>query len=631
MAAKDVLGRRGEDLAARVPASSRVWWSCPATGGAGTASSTWSPPTPTGSWSARSRPAPAPGSGHRPRRSTGARRPGSGGSPRPGWPPTRCAGARSGSTCSPCVAEPGAAGHRAALPGGVLMGARAGVVGGPARGRRPRRWRSRPTSAAGCRGSTWSGCPTRRCTRRRTGCGPRSSTPGAAGPTSGSCWRCRPATPAQGRQRLRPGAGRAASSAAGGVVDAGRAGRHACCSASWPWTAGCGRCAGCCRACSPRGRPGMRRAVVPDGGARRGGAGRRASRCSAPASLAEVLGFLPGDRAAARGRARSTTAAARRRPTSPTSSGRTTPGRRWRSPRPAGTTCCWSGRPAPARRCSPSGSSGCCPGSTRDEALALAAIRSVAGRLPRGGALSTVPPFVAPHHSSSMAALVGGGSGLARPGRGVAGPPRRAVPRRGPGVRRRSLLDALRTPLEEGEVRLARAEGTVLLPGPVPAACSRPTRARARPPTTATACARRSVRRRYLGRLSGPLLDRVDLRARMFPVTALSAADAATRRARPPCGRGCWPPGPPRPSGGPGRAGGPTPRCPGPVLRTRFALPRGAVRAARRRPARAASSPRAGADRALRVAWTLADLAGRDRPDRELVETALFFRDRRAA
>jgi magnesium chelatase family protein len=59
---------------------------------------------------------------------------------------------------------------------------------------------------------------------------------------------------------------------------------------------------------------------------------------------------------------------------------------------------------------------GLLPRLTADEALALAAIRSVAGRLPEGGALSTVPPMEAPHHSSSMAALVGGGSGLARPG-----------------------------------------------------------------------------------------------------------------------------------------------------------------------------------------------------------------------
>jgi magnesium chelatase family protein len=94
------------------------------------------------------------------------------------------------------------------------------------------------------------------------------------------------------------------------------------------------------------------------------------------------------------------------------------------------------------------------------ETLALAAVRSVAGRLPAGGALSTVPPFVAPHHSSSMAALLGGGSGIARPG---------AVSLAHLGVLfldeapewGASLLDALRTPLEEGEVRLARAEGTV--------------------------------------------------------------------------------------------------------------------------------------------------------------------------
>jgi magnesium chelatase family protein len=51
-----------------------------------------------------------------------------------------------------------------------------------------------------------------------------------------------------------------------------------------------------------------------------------------------------------------------------------------------------------------------------DEALALASIRSVAGELPPDGPLSTLAPMVAPHHSSSMAALVGGGSRYARPG-----------------------------------------------------------------------------------------------------------------------------------------------------------------------------------------------------------------------
>ncbi|HEY4422552.1 MAG TPA: YifB family Mg chelatase-like AAA ATPase, partial [Pseudonocardia sp.] len=157
-----------------------------------------------------------------------------------------------------------------------------------------------------------------------------------------------------------------------------------------------------------------------------------------------------------------------------------------------------------------------------DEALALAAVRSVAGKLPPGSGLSTVPPMVAPHHSSSMAALLGGGSGLARPGavslahRGVLFMDE--APEWGA-----QMLDALRTPLEEGEVRLARADGTVQYPARFqlvlaanPCPCA---------PAHDRDCVCSSlVRRRYLGRLSGPLLDRVDLRARMFPVTALSVA-----------------------------------------------------------------------------------------------------------
>jgi magnesium chelatase family protein len=262
-----------------------------------------------------------------------------------------------------------------------------------------------------------------------------------------------------------------------------------------------------------------------------------------------------------------------------------------------------------------------------DEALALAAVRSVAGKLPPGSGLSTVPPLVAPHHSSSMAALIGGGSGLARPGavslahRGVLFMDE--APEWGA-----TLLDALRTPLEEGEVRLARADGTVLYPARFqlvlaanPCPCA---------PAHDRDCICSSlVRRRYLGRLSGPLLDRVDLRARMFPVTALSdasglAESTATVRARVLAARSAaaerWT----------GQGWRTNAEVPGPVLRTRFALPRSAVRPLDAG-LRAGELTARGADRALRVAWTLADLAGRERPDQELVETALFFRDRRAA
>lgn len=262
-----------------------------------------------------------------------------------------------------------------------------------------------------------------------------------------------------------------------------------------------------------------------------------------------------------------------------------------------------------------------------EEALSLAAIRSVAGRLPADGPLSSVAPMVAPHHSSSMAALVGGGSGIARPGavslahRGILFIDE--APEFGA-----HLLDALRTPLEDGEVRLARSEGTVCYPARFqlvlaanPCPCA--------PAHDRDCVCPSAVRRRYLGRLSGPLLDRVDLRARMFPVTALSGTaehteDTATVRSRVLAARAAaaqrwaeygW------------RTNG---EAPGPVLRTRFALPRAATRPLDAG-LRAGELTARGADRALRVAWTLADLAGLDRPDRDTVENALYFRDRRAA
>jgi magnesium chelatase family protein len=137
------------------------------------------------------------------------------------------------------------------------------------------------------------------------------------------------------------------------------------------------------------------------------------------------------------------------------------------------------------------------------------------------------------------------------------------------------------------------------------------------------------ARRRYLGRLSGPLLDRVDLRARMFPVTTFAldvhgVEDTATVRARVLAARAAA-----------GARWGPhgwrvNAEVPGPVLRSRFALPRAVVRPLEAG-LRSGDLTARGADRAVRVAWTLSDLAGHDRPGLEDVEAALYFRDRRAA
>ena len=118
---------------------------------------------------------------------------------------------------------------------------------------------------------------------------------------------------------------------------------------------------------------------------------------------------------------------------------------------------------------------GLLPALSHGESLEVTAIHSVAGLLSGSTPLITRPPFVAPHHTSSVAALVGGGSGLARPG---------AVSRAHRGVLFLdecaeigvSALEALRTPLEDGEIRLARRDArypTRSLPLPRRRRCDR--------------------------------------------------------------------------------------------------------------------------------------------------------------
>ncbi|MER5393329.1 YifB family Mg chelatase-like AAA ATPase [Saccharopolyspora sp. NPDC002686] len=271
---------------------------------------------------------------------------------------------------------------------------------------------------------------------------------------------------------------------------------------------------------------------------------------------------------------------------------------------------------------------GLLPDLSGTEALEVTAIRSVAGDLAGSASLVRTPPFVAPHASLSVPALIGGGTGLARPG---------AVSRAHRGV---LLLDeacelgpkrleALRTALEEGEIRLARRDGTlryparfqlVLATNPCPCAPARELDCQCPP----------QVRRRYLGKLSGPLLDRVDLRVRMRPITAMTVhsgvepESTAVVRERVAQARASarerW-----------SEHGWQTnTEVPGPVLRREFALPHEVTGLLDRGLEVGAITAR-GADRCLRVAWTLADLDGKERPDAEHVAAALEFRDRRAA
>ncbi|MGH3969739.1 MAG: YifB family Mg chelatase-like AAA ATPase [Mycobacterium sp.] len=270
---------------------------------------------------------------------------------------------------------------------------------------------------------------------------------------------------------------------------------------------------------------------------------------------------------------------------------------------------------------------GLLPALSEDESLEVTAIHSVAGLLSGATPLITRPPFVAPHHSSSVAALVGGGSGLARPG---------AVSRAHRGVLFLdecaeigvSALDALRTPLEEGEIRLARRDGVacyparfqlVLAANPCPCAPADP---------QDCICAA-AVKRRYLGRLSGPLLDRVDLRVQLHSVraAAFSAAEAestAAVRSRVASARDAaaqrW-----RSHGFRTNA-----EVSGAVLRRKFRPANAAMEPLRTALERGLLSIR-GVDRTLRVSWTLADLAGRTSPGLGEVAAALSFRQPGAA
>ena len=150
------------------------------------------------------------------------------------------------------------------------------------------------------------------------------------------------------------------------------------------------------------------------------------------------------------------------------------------------------------------------PHLTEAETLDVIAIHSVAGLLGRDGVLQSRRPFRAPHHTISSAGLIGGG-GSPRPGE---------VSLAHHGVLfldemlefPRSVLDALRQPLEDGHVVVARASGAVRFPARFslvgatnPCPCGR-----AGDPNGACICAASDIIR-YRARLSGPLSDRIDL------------------------------------------------------------------------------------------------------------------------
>ncbi len=258
-------------------------------------------------------------------------------------------------------------------------------------------------------------------------------------------------------------------------------------------------------------------------------------------------------------------------------------------------------------------------------ALEVAAVRSVAGHGVRSW--TRRPPWEAPHHSASAVALIGGGSGVIRPG---------AVSRATHGVLfldeapefPRAVLDALRQPLESGRISIHRSAGAVEFPARCqvvlaanPCPCGHAGIAHSAP----CECSPSTVRR-YLARLSGPLLDRIDIRVQVPRVTSAAVRGAADRapttaeaRALVAAARaraaarlagtgwtrnadvaGTW-------LRRDGRGD------PGSTTVIDKALDRGAI-------------TMRGWDRVMRLAWTLADLAEADRPTADHVAGALALR-----
>lgn len=256
---------------------------------------------------------------------------------------------------------------------------------------------------------------------------------------------------------------------------------------------------------------------------------------------------------------------------------------------------------------------------TRD-ALEVTSIASLA-RVAQTRTLITRPPFVAPHHTATAVAIVGGGSGMIRPG---------AVSRASRGVLfldeapefAVTVLDALRQPLESGDIVIHRANYSARFPARVqlvlaanPCPCGNAGVA------DATCVCTPDRRRRYLARLSGPILDRIDIhvpvsrvsRAHLFDtrsprMTTAQARDRVIAARAMAADR--W--GFDRPDATELRAG-------------KFRLAPAVVRALDAALDRGAVTMR-GYDRVLRISWTLADCDAVSVPTADHIGRALYLR-----
>lgn len=262
---------------------------------------------------------------------------------------------------------------------------------------------------------------------------------------------------------------------------------------------------------------------------------------------------------------------------------------------------------------------------TREESLEVTAIHSIAGGLSTRSPLATDAPFVAPHHSATRVAMVGGGSHTLKPGacslahRGVLFVDE--APECDSGV-----LDSLRQPLESGAITIARAIGSVTYPARFllvlaanPCPCGKFS-GRGRNCT----CTSQQVRR-YLSKLSGPLMDRIDLRVQVEPLSrvelsrpelgetssairkrVVAAREAAANRFH-------------------GEPWSLNSEIPSRALRTAYRPDRAALSFLHSELDRELLTAR-GLHKVMRIAWSIADLSGHVRPSIEDTELAYSLR-----
>ena len=271
---------------------------------------------------------------------------------------------------------------------------------------------------------------------------------------------------------------------------------------------------------------------------------------------------------------------------------------------------------------------GLLPDLTREEALELTAVHSLAGALEPGDALVSRPPFAAPHHDASTASLVGGGSGSVRPGE---------ISRAHCGVLlldefplfRSDVINALRQPLESGDITVSRAEESVVLPARSivvlaanPCPCG-DYHADAR----LDRCKCREVQRRdYRRKVTGPITDRIDITRHLNAATPTATRDplavredTATVRQRVVAARARQAE---RYADQPWRLNG---HAPGPALTARWPLTDAATDLVDEQLWKGRLTRR-GMTRVHRLAWTVADLAGVDQPGLEETAVALRLR-----